>query len=289
MQDEDVVKRLAFIRYMYQVGVEQSRKSEPLSALSILTFHDSVELFLQLVCVVKGVKSTNITFMSYWDEIKNKTTLILTQKETMRKLNDARVQLKHSGVIPSHFEIVSADHSVTNFFLENTPLVFEMQFESVSMSYFVQCVQAKENLDMATRLIEESKFEESLDKISLAFEQIIDDYELKKVRESGGRSPFSRPQPKSYRMGIKDRIQKEYFKDIDDSIELLQKKIKIFDLGLDAKHYAKFESLTPWWRKDISGHYFSHKYKRDKPLTINDCLFCFDFVVESALHIQELE
>lgn len=37
-----------FARYVLSLGVEQSQQPEPLSAVSVLTFHDAVELFLQL-------------------------------------------------------------------------------------------------------------------------------------------------------------------------------------------------------------------------------------------------
>jgi hypothetical protein len=33
---------------LYQQGIEQARRPEPLSLASLLTFHDSVELFLVL-------------------------------------------------------------------------------------------------------------------------------------------------------------------------------------------------------------------------------------------------
>jgi len=43
-----IIKRLAFIKYLYKLAVDQSRRPEPLCSASILTFHDAVELFLQL-------------------------------------------------------------------------------------------------------------------------------------------------------------------------------------------------------------------------------------------------
>jgi hypothetical protein len=48
MLNESIMKRLAFIRHLYDVGMEQSRQPEPMCAASIMTFHDCGELFLQL-------------------------------------------------------------------------------------------------------------------------------------------------------------------------------------------------------------------------------------------------
>ena len=47
MEIEDIMKRLAFVKHIYKVGVEQSRKPEPFCWLSVLTFHDAVEPFFR--------------------------------------------------------------------------------------------------------------------------------------------------------------------------------------------------------------------------------------------------
>jgi hypothetical protein len=46
MLEESIVRRLAFIKYLYAVAIEQSKRPEPLCSASILTFHDAIELFL---------------------------------------------------------------------------------------------------------------------------------------------------------------------------------------------------------------------------------------------------
>jgi hypothetical protein len=43
------MSHLAFVRMLYQQGVEQARRPEPLSYASLLSFHDSVELERQTI------------------------------------------------------------------------------------------------------------------------------------------------------------------------------------------------------------------------------------------------
>lgn len=157
MPDENIIKRLAFIRFMYKTGLQQSERPEPLSAASILAFHDACELFLQLVCTVKSIstkKRENVKFMEYFDVIAKEAKMTLAQSG-MYNLNKARVQLKHYGLVPSKFEIESAAHDITNFFSENIRLVFNLEFQSISMSQFVQYEPARNNLEQAIKLIEE--------------------------------------------------------------------------------------------------------------------------------------
>lgn len=53
--DELTAKRLAVIRYLFEKGKTMSYEAEPLNGLSLLPFHDSIEMFMKLCADVKGV------------------------------------------------------------------------------------------------------------------------------------------------------------------------------------------------------------------------------------------
>lgn len=57
--DVSETRRLAFIRYLYLVGERQSRHPEPFGSAALLTFHDAVELFLQLASEKLDASSKN--------------------------------------------------------------------------------------------------------------------------------------------------------------------------------------------------------------------------------------
>lgn len=65
---EDEVRRLGFIRHLFKTGVEQSHEPRPLCAKSILTFHDAVELYLNLVAEHFELRPNG--FMSHWNQVK---------------------------------------------------------------------------------------------------------------------------------------------------------------------------------------------------------------------------
>src|SRR6266571_312990 len=95
---EDFVRRLALIRHLYRLGVVQSRLPAPLSAISILIFHDGVELFLQLASEALDAETkSKMEFMDYWGPISKKLPGgELGMNEAMRRLNKARVGFKPS-------------------------------------------------------------------------------------------------------------------------------------------------------------------------------------------------
>jgi len=74
------------------------------------------------------------------------------------------------------------------------------------------------------------------------------------------------------------------------SIEALQEAVKFLSLGLDYRRYVKFRLLTPYVVR------FGEKYKvigtKRSPKwipTAEDVHFCIDFIIESALTLQEFD
>lgn len=70
--DQTILERLSFIKYLYELGIEQSQKPEPMCYPALLTFHDAIELFLDLIAEKFGIKTTDLHFMEYFAEINNK-------------------------------------------------------------------------------------------------------------------------------------------------------------------------------------------------------------------------
>lgn len=293
MLPEATMERLAFIRYFYNIAVEQSQQPEPVSSVSVLTFHDGIELFLQLACEHLDVGIKEPKFMEYWELLSPKLKECeLAEKASMRRLNSSRVELKHHGTFPSKLSIEAFRASATNFFELNTPLVFGIEFGSISMVNLVQCVEARSSLKEAETLIQEGRTEDALDKIAIAFAEVVDDYENRR-RDRFGDSPFffgeSLTFESSFFLGIKDQRFSRFVDKVKDSIEAIQSAMRILSLGLDYRRYAKFRLLTPYVLKIPDGPYHLSRREREKPASIDECRFCFDFVVESAIRLQQSE
>lgn len=296
------MERLAFIKYLYTFGMEQSRKTEPFAWTSVLTFHDAIELYLELAAehldVSKRLKE--LAFMQYWDLLNpaliKKGRRELTQKIVMDKLNEARVSFKHHGIPPSKSIIEDLRPYVTNFLEENTPNIFDIEFSSISLIELVKCQAAKDTLKEAQRLLKDDKTEEVLDKTALAFVQLIDDYENRK-KDEFGRSPFffgkSMTFLSSFHMGIPHRDKLADFVDhVKESIEAIQESVKVLSLGLDYRRYARFHLLTPvvlrLWAGEGKMNYSLSRISKIVP-TKEDAQYCIDFVVESAVTLQAFD
>jgi len=300
MPDDTFMRRLAFIKYLYSLGVEQSEYPEPREAVSVLSFHDSIELFLQLASEYRNVGAKDLELLEYWDKFEKKSPSIsLGQKEGVRRLSRARGGLKHQGILPSRMDIESFRACSTSFFEENTPLVFGIQFADVSMVSLVYSPEARTYLEKADKLVEEGKREDALDQVVMAFTQLVDELESKNeaIRHMPTLSLADRSALSRYHFegSDKDRLNM-LVTEVNDDIRDLREKVAIIGLGLDYSRYLRFRLLTQgivvWWDSmhmkhiDHLGHLIPVK---KQAASADSCRFCIDFVVELALRIQEAE
>ena len=251
---ENLVKRLTFIKFIYEAGIEQSNNQEPFSSQSILTFHDAVELFIHLACEHLDINKSFNDLIAYWDEF-SRVNKPLNQKEAMRRFFKARTNLKHFGILPHKIDIESYRASVTNFFQDNTQLLFGIEFSNISMIDLVSDSDVKDFLLKAETCLNGKQIKEALDNVSIAYFILTKNYD-KRLKNEYGKSPFSFDD--SF-MGVTFKTLDDKFSDvedalgevgseidtIEDAIESIQQAIKPLTLGIDYSRHFKFKLLTP--------------------------------------------
>ena len=275
--DGPTAKRLALIRHLFNVGVEQSRHAEPINAISLLSFHDAVELFLQLTTERYGISKNDRTFMAYWDAICPKIGEPLHQRESMKRLNRARSQLKHHGVLPASTDVESFRVSTRNFFVKNTPLVFGKRFDTISLVDFVNSPDVRAKLSSAEELIKKECLKDALNEIKRAFDSVVHEYISGKLYYDSPLFRFESDFEFSDRDSIKDESVGEFVDEVGEAIPPMQEAITILSLGLDYRKYAKFRAIL------------SRKISQRENREIDHVEFCFDYVIESAIHLQNFD
>jgi hypothetical protein len=183
---DEITKRLAFIKYLYRLGEKQAKQPEPMCWSAILTLHDTLELFLQLIAEHLEInrRRNNVHFMDYWTltepKLRELNKPVLTQKIAMERLNRARVDFKHLGINPSKSSIEDDFCVNTRIFLENNSLsVFDTDLFDISLVDLINCEKAKKYLKKAEKLQSEGNTEDALLNISAAFEYLIFDFKKK--------------------------------------------------------------------------------------------------------------
>jgi hypothetical protein len=280
--DKDVRRRLAFIRYLHRVGLEQSQQPEPLQSASILTFHDAVELFLHLVFEDRGGGGALPGFNEYWDRIATAAKpVVLGSKVSMGKLNRARVSLKHFGQFPSPGDVEEFRGSVTSFLQDNTRVAFDADFDTFSMVDLVVSNAVREPLQAAEQAIAANDLSNAAIKIATAFRVLLDENDV--ARDLVPEQPH-RPPPR-YGTPLEEQSRATHDQWTGDAVRSLTSAVRVLTLGLDFRRYRRFQRLMPRVGGGIGGEYYV--IGGVHPPSAELCQECLAFVVDCALRVQQ--
>ncbi len=288
----ETIRRLAFIKYFFQFAQEQSKLPSPQNYISILMFHDSVELFLHLSAEYLGANLRDINFMKYFTRINNELEdKELSQKISMDKLNKTRVSLKHRGLYPNPDDIDYFRFSTQTFFEENCPIVFGIEFADISLLNLIQDEEVRKELENAQNISNNDQYKESLEIIAIAFHILLENYEKdKKVYEL---SPFRIGVDLDREMDFSNGYNENRgLYNLTKTVKRIQDVLKIIILNLDYRKYLKFRLLTPDYVIYAKGVKFSTTWRsrRDQmDFKKEDVEYCIEFVIESALKLQEFD
>jgi hypothetical protein len=129
-------RRLSYVRYLYNVAVDQSHRPEPDASFSVLPFHDASEMFLQIVAEHRGVilrRGKFPSLLEYWRLLKDQGVDVPYQMP-MQRLNEARNKLKHAGLLPHQTDVESFRATVTSFLQETSAAAMGLQFDQISLT-----------------------------------------------------------------------------------------------------------------------------------------------------------
>lgn len=287
---EILINRLSHIKQLFTIGVNQANQHENIAVFSILSFHDSIEMFLKLLAEHKGIDASKLGFLEYWEKIPG-----LTLKESMRNLNARRVNIKHRGLLPAKSEIEISKVNAIDFFDQNTKKQFDIEFEDVTLINLITFPKVKDYLMISQQALDNGNTSDSIENSGYAFEELLHTYQINK--RFFGESPFffgkSMTFMTSFSLGLPkdlkglDKLSK-FIDNTSASIGSLQKAVSIMSLGIDYKEYAKFKVLTPTVTRTMGGNVVA-EIMGERKWTNENCQYCIDFVIKSCFTLQEFD
>ena len=292
-----IINRLAKIKYLYKTGIEQSKQVGTFAGFSILSFHDSAEMFLLLVLEEKGdprprnERNKEIAFMKYWDYYED-----LTLKESMNNLKERRRNIKHKGLFPSSSDIEESRITITNFFKENTLNQFGIDFDTISISDLIVYQNIKDYVDKAESFLCHGNIYKCLVNAKIGFEELLATYESDKIQWRESIFSVGEKVGKDYRNLVSSNKEGlRWFEQVTKTSNAVRDILKISALGIDYRKYALFDFITPKVLQTCNidgGKYVAEDlehFEMTKSIKPEDCRFCIDFVIDSALKLQEFQ
>lgn len=288
--DDLTMKRLAVIKQLYLHGIEQSYAAEPMNGFSILSFHDSVEMFMKLCAEQKNVRiDRNVNFGDYFVKLP-----ALQCNATMTNLNSKRINLKHYGTLPSKLDIEISRANVTDFFEQNTPVFFEIEFNGISLISLIRYETVREYMDKALSEFASNNFKDSITNSQISFRELMWCHEKENTKNYepllGKSHDFTFYSSFFLKLGL-GRDFDRFIDNICESLPEIEEKVNIIGLGIDYKQYRKFRLLSPHiqqWHQEDGNKYEVYINEHDRRIcNERNAQFCFNFVIDAALKLQQ--
>ncbi|PVC80382.1 hypothetical protein DBP19_36640 [Streptomyces sp. CS090A] len=306
----ETMQRLAFIRLLVQQGVDQSQLPAPLSAGSILTFHDAVEFFLILASEHLGISVPDRgQFVArYYDNLHPDKAgplgVDLAGRIGIKRLTDQRNAFKHTAAMPSAEAVSQARADVAQFFEDNAPRAFGTAFSDIDMVDLVPQPNTRAKL-------QESVAQEAAGNRIEAMAWLVEAFdELLSMASSPGSfraTPFSfgrninyplpkhdvakilrQPRDQDRHMPVRGAsgLAEEYVA-LRESVVALQRGARLAALGIDYSEYWRFNSLTPSVHRPNQHSKAQINAAPDYSPDADEYAYCQRFVIASALRITE--
>lgn len=283
---DTTMERLAFVRYAYHQGVEQSRAPEPGNSVGVLLFHDAVDLFLQLAAehLNMAKKPGKASLLDYLAEIDaHLQPATLSGRQGMVRLNSIRNSLKHNGVRPSSNDVEGLRGSVTSFLEDNTPILFGLQLHEISMARLVSVEKARDHLLEAEKLLASGDHVAAIEACALAFYYVVRAYH--RLNPPAFKKAAFGPRAGS---GADANLRQlvEYVGEIATALDELQGRVDLLTLEVDPPDAARFTRTTPRVVFTMDGKSHLTWLVDTGALTDADARFCYSTVIGAALAFQ---
>lgn len=298
-----IMTRLAFVRLFFQQGIDQSRQPDPLNVSSVLTLHDTVELFLQVVAEHRGVKLGKfVAFTEYWkllDPARDPNGVALSGERPMARLNDLRVAFKHNGTLPSATAIAQACADARAFLEANTLTVFGMPFDTIDMAEVIPQAGVRDKVRAATSEAVGGDLVEAMGLLSEAYDELfgIPGPAIPSGVPRFGRTvaPISstniaaalRPAPGDRTRkpaGVDYRRVAAEINSLMDATREMQLAMRVMAVGIDYRQFARFKRLTPSILYFFDGHSARNAQAGYAPSGA-EFEVCRQFVITAALRV----
>jgi hypothetical protein len=207
----------------------------------------------------------------------------------MRRLNKARVNLKHFGIMPSTADVQELRDASTSFLQEATSQVFQISFTELSLIDLVTDQRVAGYLREASdALANTSSVEPALDALAKAF-HCFRKYLGDQVVRIPGRPPvwiqrISRPRTER---GDRETSLPRFSQYVDASIEELRSRMSMLELGVDMSRFRRFSAFVPRVLETADGKLHVRRGPGYPALeaTQEEALECFDFLLDTAVRL----
>ena len=303
--DATIMKRLGYIRLLYQQAVAQSYAPAPLNFSTVLAFHDVVEFFFVVAVSHLGNKQCldlKAPFVENVKKFRAPDGNRLSSLDVVQRIGHDRNGFKHNGSVPGPDQVEQARRDVTMFLEGNCPRLFGIEVHDISMLHIVPQDAVRAHLVAGRAAADTGDLKAAMAEAAMAFDRLIVDWgNGKYVPGSPSRTETLRLDARRYVSERRIEVSRssdhatenlassvrDAFRDVDQQLETMRRILQIQIANVNMADYIRFAMIAP--DIDVSADGSREAAHRDGQLhyTPENYDRCEMFVVDSALRIGQ--
>ena len=278
---DNLHRRLTLSKYLFRQARRILLQSEPYSrGLATSLLHDSVEVFLRVLTERFKIEvPRRENFLQLFDNVRKSIDCVGEHSAAIKRLNTARVGFKHEGLDVGATDVEAFLANVEAFLSEVCKEELRVDFATLSLVNAIGHRRTQNWLEKAREALRAEHYTESVAHSAAAMAIYLHHRDTRR---------HERPDP-SYYIGSSSSELNAVAEWILDYVEPIRARLDLVSHGIDVVLYDKFEALTPGVSVERDGTVRQYGLKSKTAPSREDARFCYDFAVDSALALHDIE
>ena len=278
---DNLHRRLTLSKYLFRQARRILQQSEPYSrGLATSLLHDSVEVCLRVLteqCKIEVPRREN--FLQLFDNVRKSIDCVGEHSAAIKRLNTARVGFKHEGLDVSTTDAEAFLTNVEAFLSEVCKQELRIDFATLSLVNAIGHRRTQNWLEKARESLRSEHYTESVAHSAAAMAIYLHHRDTRRGE---------RVDP-SYLIDSSSSMLGDVVDWILEYVEPIRARLDLVSHGIDVVSYDKFEALTAETSVGRDGVFTGYGLKSKTASSREDARFCYDFAVDSALALHDIE
>lgn len=278
---ENLYRRLTLSKYLFRQARLVLQYSEPYSrGLATSLLQDSVEIFLRVLGEQYKIKIQGRgDFHQLLDRVGKQIGSVGEHSAAIKRLNTARIGFKHEGLDVSAIDVKTFQSNVEAFLSEVCREALKVDFETLSLVAAIGHCRTRNWLKKARKALLADSYTTSVAHSAAAMVIYLNHWNILLGERTDPADYIDSDSSEVY--GLVDWVT-EY-------VEPIRIRLELFSHGVDVASYNKFAAMIPNTYVDHKGAVCQYWVKSTRTHSRDDARFCYNFAVDSALALRDIQ
>ncbi|MCY3681343.1 MAG: hypothetical protein OXH16_08090 [Gemmatimonadetes bacterium] len=276
------MERLLISRLLLEQAIRQlDTGGQHSEGFAVLSLHDCVEIVLRIIGEsVEAPFKEHESFSGLINKIETKTDKTIPGRQELFRLNKARVDFKHMGMLPRSEDIRAIAINIHSFLFLSSERFLNINFSDVSIIDAVQNENIKSKLKEAEQDIQRDQYIDAIKKCAVLWHEVLSLFP--RIEEERWSGILNIRPPEVDDSDLRNSL--EYFtRELEEKFSTIHTDLQLLINGVDLRDYRRFKAIIPIVHRTVGGKISIVQIRDDSFYDQARARFCLKFLIDTSL------